>query len=194
MTALRKTQQAAEESDAANCTQPIIKFFYWLFYIFTFQILSPFPVSPLELPHPSPFLLCLFESAPPTTDPFRPHCSSIPLHWGIKPPQDQELPLTLMPDKAIICCLCNWSHASLHVYSLVGGLGPGNSGGGGVRLVDTFDYSFGVAIPFSSLSHSPSSFIGVPMLYPMVGCEYLPLYLSAVDRASQGTVIPGSCQ
>ena len=33
-----------------------------------------------------------------------------------------------------------------------------------------------------------------PMLSPMVGCEHLPLYLSDSDRASQETVISGSCQ
>jgi hypothetical protein len=38
-----------------------------------------------------------------------------------------------MPDKAILCCICSWSHGSLHVYPLVGGLVPGNSGG--VRLI-----------------------------------------------------------
>jgi hypothetical protein len=34
-----------------------------------------------------------------------------------------------MPDKAIFCCICSWSHVSLNVYSLVDGLVPGGSGG-----------------------------------------------------------------
>jgi len=38
--------------------------------------------------------------APPPTHPLLPHCPSIPLHWGIKPSQNQESPLPLMPDKA----------------------------------------------------------------------------------------------
>jgi hypothetical protein len=27
----------------------------------------------------------------------------------------------LMPDKAILCYICDWSHGSLHVYTLVDG-------------------------------------------------------------------------
>jgi hypothetical protein len=49
---------------------------------------------------------------------------------GIEPSQDQGPLLPLMPDKAILCYLCNWSHGSLPVYTLVGGLVTGNSGGG----------------------------------------------------------------
>ena len=37
--------------------------------------------------------------------------------------------LPLIPNKAILCYMCGWSHESLHVYSLVGGLIPGSSGG-----------------------------------------------------------------
>jgi hypothetical protein len=43
------------------------------------------------------------------------------LHWAIKPPQDH-----LMPDKVIFCYICSWSLGFLHVYSLVGGLVPGD--------------------------------------------------------------------
>jgi hypothetical protein len=53
----------------------------------------------------------------------------IPLHWGIKPSQDQVPLLPLKINKAILCYICSWSHGSLHVYSLVGGLVPGSSGG-----------------------------------------------------------------
>ena len=35
----------------------------------------------------------------------------------------------LMPDNAILCYICGWSHGSLHVYSLEGGLVPESSGG-----------------------------------------------------------------
>jgi hypothetical protein len=46
-----------------------------------------------------------------------------------------------MPSKAILCYICGWSHGSLHVYSWVGALVPGSSGGAGgggkgVWLVD----------------------------------------------------------
>ena len=50
--------------------------------------------------------------------------------WKIEPSQDQRA-LLLMPDKAIFCYICVWNHWSLHVYSLVGGLVPGRSGGWG---------------------------------------------------------------
>jgi hypothetical protein len=60
--------------------------------------------------------------------PLLPHLPSIPLHWDIEPLQDQGTSLPLMPDKAILCYICCWSHGSLHLYSLVGGLVPGSSG------------------------------------------------------------------
>jgi hypothetical protein len=75
--------------------------------------------------------LSWFPPLQPPTHPIPPHCSSIPLHWGIKPPQDTGPPLPLMPDKSIICYICTWSHGSLHVHSLVGGLVPGSFGGSG---------------------------------------------------------------
>ena len=59
-----------------------------------------------------------------------PYHPSIPLHWGIKYPKDQGPPPPLMPDKAIDSYMCSWSLESLHVYSLVGGLVPWNSGRG----------------------------------------------------------------
>ena len=47
-------------------TVPFPCFFYWLFYLFTFQMLSSFPVSPLKTPFPSPSP-CLYEGSPPPT-------------------------------------------------------------------------------------------------------------------------------
>jgi hypothetical protein len=50
---------------------------------------------------PSPFpLILLLWGCSPTYYPLLPHRPSIPLHWGIKPSQDQGPPLPLMPDKA----------------------------------------------------------------------------------------------
>ena len=63
--------------------------------------------------------------------PTHPLLPSISLCWSIKPPQDQGPPLPLMPDKAILCYICCWSHGSFHMYSLVSGLVPGNSGNTG---------------------------------------------------------------
>jgi hypothetical protein len=66
----------------------------------------PFPCSPT---HPLPL-----------------PCPGIYLHWGIQPSQDQGPLLPLMTDKAILCYICGWSHGSLLLYSLVGGLVPGS--------------------------------------------------------------------
>ena len=72
--------------------------FYWLFYLFTFQMLSPFLVSPPQTPYPIPLAPCLYEGASLPTHPLLPYHPSIPLHWGIKSPQDQGPHLLLMPD------------------------------------------------------------------------------------------------
>ena len=75
---------------------------------------------------PSPLSLsCIL----PPIYPLLPHPSSIPLCWGIKPPQLQEPPLPLMPAKTIICCICSYSNGPIFVYSLVGNLLPGSSRG-----------------------------------------------------------------
>ena len=55
----------------------------------------------------------------------------IPLRWGIQPPQDQGPLLPLMPDKAILCYICSWSHWPLLVSSLVDVLVPGSFRGSG---------------------------------------------------------------
>jgi hypothetical protein len=109
-------------------------FFYWIFYLFTFQMLSPFPDSPPETPYPIPHSLLLWGCS--RTHPLPSPHPGIPLHWGIEPSQDQGPPLSLMPNKAILCYICGWGHGLLHVYSLVGGLVSGSSGGGGTLLFD----------------------------------------------------------
>ena len=62
----------------------------------------------------------LYPIPPPTASmrvfPYPPHCPPIPLHSGIEPFQDQGPFIPLMPDKAILCYICGWSHGSLHVY------------------------------------------------------------------------------
>jgi hypothetical protein len=72
----------------------VLYFFNWIFYLFTFKMLSPSQVSPLQIPYPFPLFPCFYESAPPST-----HCPSIALHWGIKSSQNQATP-TLIPDMA----------------------------------------------------------------------------------------------
>ena len=91
-------------------------------------MLYAFLASPLQGLYPIPPLPCFSESAPPPpTYPLPPHHPSIPLHWGIKSSQDQGPLLSPMPNKAILCYICGWSHGSLLVYSLVGSLVPGSS-------------------------------------------------------------------
>jgi len=124
-------------------------YFYWIF-IYILNII-PFPgfLSSNPLSHlPTP---CLHEGAHQLTHPLPPPCPGILLHWCIEPSQDQGPLLPLMPNKAILCYICSWSHGSVHVYSLVGGLVPGSSGGGGGGdLVSWYCSSYGVAKLFSS--------------------------------------------
>lgn len=84
---------------------------------------SWFPLHNTSTHTPSPLLLS--GCSPP------PHHSSIPLSWGINPPQDQEFPLPFMSDKAVICYICICSHGSFPVHSLVGGGVLGSTGWSG---------------------------------------------------------------
>lgn len=70
--------------------------FYWILSLLTFQVLSPFLVSPPPQKPPtiSSFLVL------PSTHPLLPSCPGILQHWGIKPSQDQGPPLPLKPDKS----------------------------------------------------------------------------------------------
>jgi hypothetical protein len=43
--------------------------------------------------------------------------------------------LSLMPNNAVQCYICGYSHEALHVYSFVGSLVPGNTGGSGWLLL-----------------------------------------------------------
>jgi hypothetical protein len=93
---------------------------YFLYLHFKCYLLSWFP---LQKPVSPP----LFPCSP--THPLLLPGPGIPLYWGLEPSQDQGPLLPLMINKAILCYICSWSHGSLHVYSLVGGLVPGSSGG-----------------------------------------------------------------
>jgi hypothetical protein len=90
-------------------------------------MLFPFScfLSANNLSHPH--LPCFYEGASLPTCPLLPHHPSIPLHWGIKPSQDQGPPFRLMPNKAssapsvlltpLLGSLCSvqWLAASLHI-------------------------------------------------------------------------------
>ena len=62
-----------------------------------------------------------------------------------------------------------------------------------VRLVDIV-LPTGLKFPSAPSFLLPNLLLGVPVLSPMVGCEYPHLYWSGSDRAPQWTVIPGSCK
>jgi hypothetical protein len=89
-----------------------IVFLIWLFYLFTFQMISPFLVSPPQTPYHLPPPASMRVLPHPPTLPQHP---SIPLPWVIEPPQDWGV----MLDKAILCYISSWSHRCPHVYSLV---------------------------------------------------------------------------
>ena len=108
----------------------IISFFFFLknlldiSFIYISNVI-PFPGFPSKNPLCPPVFPCS-----PTHLLLLP-CPGSPLHWDIKPPQDQGPLLSLMSNKVILRYICSWSHGSLQVYSLVGGLVPGSSEGSG---------------------------------------------------------------
>jgi len=111
--------------------------FIFLLDIFIYiSNVNPFPSFPSIIPlsHP-PSSMRVFPR--PTTHPFLPPCPGIPLHWqgvvgGVQPWLNQGPLLPLVPNRDILWmlsgCICSWSHGSVHVYSLGGGLFPGSSG------------------------------------------------------------------
>ena len=101
-------------------------FLYFLYLHFKCYLLSQSPPKkkPSLSHHPCP---CFYDGVPPpiypllTSHPWFPYTEA-----SIKPSQNQGPLLPLMPEKAILCYICSWSH----VYSLVSGLVPGSLGGG----------------------------------------------------------------
>ena len=78
---------------------------YFIYLHFKYCPLPGFPSAniPSPIPHPPP--LGLSEGTPPS---FTPHHSSILLHCGIKPPQDQGLALPLILFKSVLSYICSW--------------------------------------------------------------------------------------
>jgi hypothetical protein len=137
-------------------------------FSFTFQKLSSFLVPPHKTPHPIPFhpaSMGVFPQ-PPTHSHLLHH--GISLQWGIKLSQDQEPFLTLMPDQAIFCYICSWSHGSFHMYSLVGDLVPQSSGAGLEWLVDIVVLPIGLQSP-----SAPSVLSLTPPLRTLCGVQWL---------------------
>jgi hypothetical protein len=85
---------------------------------------SKFPLHKSPIPSSSPY----FHEGAPLTPIMLQHPNYLLLSI-IKPPQDQGAPLPMVPDEAILYYISSWSHGSPpHLYSLVGGLVPGNFG------------------------------------------------------------------
>jgi hypothetical protein len=101
-----------------------LKLDVFLYLHFKCYPLSQFPLQKPLIPSPPPASMRV--PTHPTTHSLTP--TSLPWH---SPSQNQGPLLQLMPNKAILCYICGWSHGSLHVYSFVGGLVPGSSGGSG---------------------------------------------------------------
>jgi hypothetical protein len=84
-------------------------FFYFSHFIFLLLIILfvyisnviPLPGISSTTTTTTPCPLPLRGSSPTHPPPLLPQSSSIPLLWGIKPPQDQRPPLSLMPDEAV---------------------------------------------------------------------------------------------
>jgi hypothetical protein len=111
-----------------SCVYRLLFFFLIGYFIYLHFKCYPLPSFPSGTPLSHPPSPCFYEDASLPTHPFLPLYPGIPLYEGIQLLQNQGLLLLLMPDKAILCYICGWSHGSLHVYSLVCGLAPGNSG------------------------------------------------------------------
>jgi hypothetical protein len=131
---------------------------YFIYLHFKCYPLPGFPSSNLPF-HPPP--LCLSDGAPPPTHTLLPHPFSISLHWGIKCPYDQGPPLPWMPDKAIVCYICIWSHGFLLISFLVRGFVPWISSESGY-LIFFFFLPIGLQCP-STPSVLP---LTLPLRYP----------------------------
>jgi hypothetical protein len=105
-------------------------FFFGHKFFIRYLLYLHFKCYPLSwFPSKSPLFLPLSPCSP--INPLPLPGPGIPLHSSTKPLQDQGPLLPWMTDKAILCYICGWSHGSLHVFSLVGGLVSGSSGGTG---------------------------------------------------------------
>ena len=135
----KKLINTTRDTNKLKDKKHMIIFLNWLFYLFTFLVLLSFLVSLLQTsipPLPSASMRVLPQ---PPIHLLTPNCPSSFLYWGIQPSQDQEPPLPLMSDKAILCYICSWSHGSFHVYlwlvvQPIGSLG----GGGGLQFVNCY--------------------------------------------------------
>jgi hypothetical protein len=141
-------------------------FFYWLFYLFIFQMLSSFLVSLLQTPYPIPLCLAAMRLLPHSPS----HScltSSISLYNGSS---------SLYRIKGLPFHRCQIRQSSATYAARA--IGPSmctlwsviwSLGALGGLVGWYYCSSYGVTNPFSSFSPSPRSSIGVPVLSLMVG-------------------------
>jgi hypothetical protein len=148
----------------------LIGYFLYLHFLYS---LPPWKL----LSHPPPFTSMSVFPYPPT------HTCLHALEFlytvaSIKHSQDQGSLFPLMFDKTIVCYMCSCSHGSFHVYFLVGGLVPGNSGDSGwfIMLFSLLVCKY-IQLPSPFFNSCIGDPIGSPMFSSMVGCEHQPLYL-----------------
>ena len=124
-----------ENSCELNCS---VGTWFWTWHLLLFLLLSkfffffkldilfiyisnviPFSNFPLRNLLSHSLSSYFYEGVPPTHTATSTSPPSIPIYWGIEPSLDQGFLLPYMPYKAIFCYICGWSHALLHVYSLL---------------------------------------------------------------------------
>jgi hypothetical protein len=123
---------------------PLSRYFFKL-DIFFIYISNVFPFLGLPfwspLSHPTqahlPVLALSYTGSLNTLRP-----KNLPSHWS----------------QSVLCYICGWSHGSLHLYSLVGGLVPGSSG----SLLARYCFSYGLQTPSSPSVLSPTPPLGTP--------------------------------
>jgi hypothetical protein len=137
-------------------------------------------------PSPLPLWRC-FPTHSPTLAPLLQH----PPTLGHQTSTGPRASLPLMSDKVTLNYICIWSHGSLHVHSLVGGLVPGSTGWSSQLMLF---FLWGCSQPLCSSSPSTSSPSRVVELSLMVGSKHPYLHWSVAGRTSQGIATPDSCQ
>ena len=90
-----------------------------------------------------------------------------------------------MSEMVIFYYICCWSRGSLHVYSLVGGLIPGSSGGIGWYILLFLLWG---CKPLQSLGPFSSCSTGDPVLSLLVGCEPWVFWFPLLRRIEVSTL------
>ena len=91
-----------------------------------FRVLSPAPKTPYPIPPPHDSMRVFPYPPTPASLPWYSPTLGHPAFTG--PRASPPIPEVAIPDRAVLCYTCSWSHGSLCVYSLVGDLVLGRSG------------------------------------------------------------------